>query len=1300
MRAIKFICLIFCFLMLSGGLGQVQFSSDIDIPTGTRSVLWVGGTGPGNYSTISSAVSAASASGDVIRVTAGTYNEEVKWEDKSITLIGDGAATTIIDTGGNSDGISAVAGSYGTTALDGTTIIGFTVKTGGSAYSNTGIWMTTGSDFLVKDCILESNGASGLSFVVAKDARVINCTFKNNAKGLNIDGSRRVVVQDCNASSNKYGAYLGESLSCTIKNCYFNNTQFSIFVDASRYDNFYSNELVDSGFGFFGSHTNWTKHTLPDNNTVNGRPVRYIVEQTASTIPSGSGQVIIANGSHLICRDQDVSSSSRGIQVFNSHNITFMNITSNDNFEGVNIQLARDCVFKNCSMERNEFGIRNERCPGLQCLNGSFLDNNITSIYVKDSQEPLFLNNIFNLSYYGVWIQNCTSAILGKNTCQNNEMSGLTIESSSQALIDGGLISNNSYNGILAYDCPGIELKQIDLENNYRGLVVEKSPGSIIFDNYLDSNFYSVIVHYSSNQCIISNNTLLGNDYGLFFSNSNDTDLQNNTLRMNVRDGIYLRDLSSGMVAVNNTLDRNTNYGVHIESGCNGNLFYHNRFLSNNNGFKQAYDKNSGNDFNRSTEGNYWSDWTHPDNDRNGIVDIPYNITLSTSSKDHFPLTGSFGVPVIYTENILSINNDTPYSREYGATDIDTPLELLQWDWETNASWLGFTDQVLSGTPLLSDVGHYFVNISVSDGEHSDFTNFTVEVINNTIPEPENNWPVITTIDDLTCFEDDLYVVKYNATDLDPLDTLVWTFNTDAPFLSFNTSSRELSGIPLNEHVGSWNVNLSVSDGKGGIDHSNFSLLVINTNDDPILMTPDAKLCYEDSDYFNDYEAVDPDPTNDTLLWELGTNAPFLTIDELTGNLSGRPSNKHVGVYWVNISVKDGKGGMALRSFNLTVLNVNDPPEVVKALKDVSIQEDTSYTGIFLPGHFEDIDGDKLSYSSTTPEHLMVDINSSGHVRIIPVKDWNGVESVTFYANDTYTQTPLELVVTVLYVNDAPHNAHIELPDGLSYKEGDSIEAVGSCIDADIIYGDIIVYRWYSNISGFLGTGEVVNFTVSPGHHKLELNVSDVLGDHALASRTVFVEDLPDHRPNWTDPLNDTSNTTNNDTEKNSTDDVEDDDTGPGGMDQDEMNACGTWIWIFFFLMIAVVIVLLFVLISNVKKDRERREEIRKSGLAGTGSVDYWEYERWKKGRTKRSRGPSSEEDIEWEFDEGADEDASEEDFDLEDEFPDDDELLSGTVEDGPDDLSEDDPDMEEPGIEEDISSGEIEEEMDSLEKE
>jgi hypothetical protein len=94
----------------------------------------------------------------------------------------------------------------------------------------------------------------------------------------------------------------------------------------------------------------------------------------------------------------------------------------------------------------------------------------------------------------------------------------------------------------------------------------------------------------------------------------------------------------------------NHGYGVLISSGSNTNTIWNNTFYHNNgasdtyeSSHVQACDDGTSNWWNSTNGyGNYWSDWTTPDDvPRYGIVDVPYDITGSAGAKDYYPLTAS-----------------------------------------------------------------------------------------------------------------------------------------------------------------------------------------------------------------------------------------------------------------------------------------------------------------------------------------------------------------------------------------------------------------------------------------------------------------------------------------------------------------------------------------------------------------------------------------------------------------------------------------------------------------------------------
>jgi hypothetical protein len=77
--------------------------------------------------------------------------------------------------------------------------------------------------------------------------------------------------------------------------------------------------------------------------------------------------------------------------------------------------------------------------------------------------------------------------------------------------------------------------------------------------------------------------------------------------------------------------------------GGGGNLVCHNNFMSNNNGSKQAADEGDMESlrslWNDSLQGNFWSDWTGPDSNGDGVIDKPYEFNYTTY--DYYPLVNA-----------------------------------------------------------------------------------------------------------------------------------------------------------------------------------------------------------------------------------------------------------------------------------------------------------------------------------------------------------------------------------------------------------------------------------------------------------------------------------------------------------------------------------------------------------------------------------------------------------------------------------------------------------------------------------
>jgi hypothetical protein len=106
----------------------------------------------------------------------------------------------------------------------------------------------------------------------------------------------------------------------------------------------------------------------------------------------------------------------------------------------------------------------------------------------------------------------------------------------------------------------------------------------------------------------------------------------------------------------------------------------------------------------------------------------------------------------------------------------------------------------------------------------------------------------------------------------------------------------------------------------------------------------------------------------------------------------------------------------------------NHEPTVANPVNDVNILEDTiDTTSIDLDLVFDDEDLDELTFShdkeGSAKEHITVTVDMDNDVTLTPDDDWNGIENITFYADDGRSAGPIshKVKVTVNQVNDPPY---------------------------------------------------------------------------------------------------------------------------------------------------------------------------------------------------------------------------------------------------------------------------------------
>lgn len=200
----------------------------------------------------------------------------------------------------------------------------------------------------------------------------------------------------------------------------------------------------------------------------------------------------------------------------------------------------------------------------------------------------------------------------------------------------------NSGNGVHMWHCDFVEVRGNDVRNVRDGIYLEFSSNNTIEDNFtLNSVRYGLHFMFSHDNKV-RNNVFESNGAGIALMFSKEMEVNNNVIKKNwgtASYGILLKEINDAKI-INNEFRENT-IAITVE-GSNRIEYMHNDFISNgyalrmrgasydckimhNNFLYNSFDLSYHGPMNRNVfDGNYWSDYTGYDLDKDGIGDVPY----------------------------------------------------------------------------------------------------------------------------------------------------------------------------------------------------------------------------------------------------------------------------------------------------------------------------------------------------------------------------------------------------------------------------------------------------------------------------------------------------------------------------------------------------------------------------------------------------------------------------------------------------------------------------------------------------
>lgn len=311
-----------------------------------------------------------------------------------------------------------------------------------------------------------SQTSTGILLENSHQNHLVSNQMKSNARGLVLRGSRENEIRANKTLANQAeGIMLEFSNQNELVGNQSERNALGLVILSSNANTLRANRLDRNprSLRVWGDVPTHFVHQIERSNTIDGRPVYYLVGEKDITISSRDQPAFVAliNSERITVEGVTLSNGAEGIVIVNTQNSKLQNNVLLNTIRGIYVWNSRELEISGNRMERTE-------------------ESGIT---LMGSQGIRVLRNLVLASgSHGVLLQNSSGNELNGNQLEGNRESGARLEASRK-----------------------VTLAENQIRNNWVGVFLEQGGANVIKENWIRESQFGIFVHQSSDNQFADN---------------------------------------------------------------------------------------------------------------------------------------------------------------------------------------------------------------------------------------------------------------------------------------------------------------------------------------------------------------------------------------------------------------------------------------------------------------------------------------------------------------------------------------------------------------------------------------------------------------------------------------------------------------------------------------------------------------------------------------------------------------------------------------------------------------------------